>query len=455
MIILTVFIFLNLSVAEGGVVTLFETSEPLIDSLVRRNSVDISIDHTDFFQGPASIRLEVTAKIVNGQAASPEIPDWRYEVVRNPVGSNEVRWVMFAWKKPRYDGIMVQFADDGTWRHRYLAGKNPAHYPAIGIALHAPTEWELIIRDLYEDFGTFTLTGIALTPFKGTGFYDSIYLAGTKGELLSILDGVPDGTTKTTVLIESPRKVDENEDFVVSVAVADVVDLAGFEMHVAFNPEVLRAKQVDEGDFLSSRGFTYWLRPDRDNQEGRITDIMCSRRQFGGTSGGGTLFTITFDADEMGESDVVVENLKLFDSQWNRIAANVVSISILVADFPPWDVDRSGRVDVGDFVIVGQYYNQYVGYDMDPNPDVTGDGRVDDNDFIALGRHYGEVYSSTAPAKLPYRVPARFIPDLVKIRDRMGRSLSPDRDTIQILDQLILDAKSVKIAPWGSMKRAN
>lgn len=293
-------------------------------------------------------------------------------------------------------------------------------------------------------------------------------------ELVSTLGGMPDDTPKTTVLIESPRKVDKNERFVVSVIVADVVDLARFEMNVTFNPEVLRATQVDEGDFLSSRGITldegeflssrgitYWRRPDRDNREGRITEIMCSRRQFGGVrggvSGGGTLFTITFAADEMGESDIVVENLKLFDSQWNRIAANVVSISIsiLVAAFPPWDVDRSGYVDVVDFVISVQCYNQYVGYDMDPNPDVTGDGRVDDNDFIALGRHYGEVYSSAAPAKLAYRVPARFIPDLVKIRDRMGRSPSPDRDTIRILDQLVLDAKSVKIAAWGSMKQAN
>lgn len=453
MIMLMVFTLLSFSMAEGRVVTLFETSEPLIDSLVRRNSVDVSINRTDFFLGPAAIMLEVTANIVNGQATSPEIPDWRYKVVRNPIGSNEVRWVMFAWKKPRYDGIMVQFADNGKWRHRYLAGKNPARYPATRIALHAPTEWELIIRDLYEDFGEFTLTGVALTPFKGIGLYDSMYLASTEDELLSILDGIPDDTTKTTVFVQSSKKIDEDDYFTVYVMVVDVVNLAGFEMDVAFNPGVLRATQVHEGYFLSSPGPTYWLRPDRDNREGRITGIMCTRQRFGGISGSGTLFTITFDADDMGESDIVVENLKLFDSQWSRIAANIVNTSVLVANFPPWDVDKNGRVDVEDFVIVGQYYNQYVGYDMDPNPDVTGDGRVNDYDFDVLLRHYGEVNSSAAPARAPYQVPARFIPDLVKIRGWMEQRPNPSRDTIRMLDQLILGAKSVKIVVWGSVKR--
>ncbi len=40
-----------------------------------------------------------------------------------------------------------------------------------------PTGWSVITRDLYADFGEFTLTGLALAPVDGDfALFDHIYL---------------------------------------------------------------------------------------------------------------------------------------------------------------------------------------------------------------------------------------------------------------------------------------
>ena len=48
-----------------------------------------------------------------------------------------------------------------------------------------PEEWTAVERDMFEDFGTFTITGVALTPFGDGGggdYYDAIMLAAEESE---------------------------------------------------------------------------------------------------------------------------------------------------------------------------------------------------------------------------------------------------------------------------------
>jgi len=108
---------------------------------------------------------------------------------------------MFAWKKIGGEGIMIQFPDNGTWgvvtqpcveppapgTRRYIAGKNMTGWSGICLSDEIPEDWEVVIRDLFADFGSFTMTGIALTPFDNVGLYDSIYLAWSEAELKELL----------------------------------------------------------------------------------------------------------------------------------------------------------------------------------------------------------------------------------------------------------------------------
>jgi len=135
-------------------------------------------------------------KVTPYQSFSENIKGWGYHIADKP-GKGEFRYIVFAWKKLGGNGIMAQIADNGQWGYageplvvpgvpcrRYVAGENVPGWSAIRLSDKIPGKWTLVIRDLYEDFGEFTMTGIALTPFNGDGgLWDCIYLGTDKKEL--------------------------------------------------------------------------------------------------------------------------------------------------------------------------------------------------------------------------------------------------------------------------------
>lgn len=105
---------------------------------------------------------------------------------------------------------MVQLHDPKKgWIHRYLAGKNVYGWqPVISVSPTPPEKWEVVTRDLFEDFGEITISGIALTPFDGTdGLFDHILL----GQSIEDLDRATDtalGRFKPTKLLEGKARAD-------------------------------------------------------------------------------------------------------------------------------------------------------------------------------------------------------------------------------------------------------
>jgi len=201
--------------ASGAITVLFdEDFERLSETLTRVENVRTSLQSSsDAFTGRTSARLEGSRLIA--QRFSRRIPGWRYRIVQNPADETEARWLIWAWKKTKgSDGMMIQFADDGRWGRvgratepppaqgtlRYIAGVNPTGWTAIQVDEHAPfDEWVVVTRDLWADFGEFTITGIAFTPFDGVGLFDTVYLAHTERELARIVVGESPRT-----LIEDP-----------------------------------------------------------------------------------------------------------------------------------------------------------------------------------------------------------------------------------------------------------
>jgi hypothetical protein len=133
----------------------------------------------DRFSGVCSVRVTPL------QRYTTHVKDWHFPIVEKP-GKGEYRYVRFAWKKIGGAGIMIQLhANDGSqWNHRYLAGSPTVPWPALPVTDKAPAGWEVVTRDLFRDFGAFTLTGIALTPMDGTaGLFDHVYLGQTVEDL--------------------------------------------------------------------------------------------------------------------------------------------------------------------------------------------------------------------------------------------------------------------------------
>jgi hypothetical protein len=181
---------------QGLIIELFEDDEEFINSVQNQDApTTIENDDTDSFNGEISLRLESDAAITNGQKYNPNIPGWAWQIVDNPSGEDEARWIMFAWKKDDGEGIMIQFPNNGSWGvvpngGRYFDGVNKTGWPGIQLEDEAPREWEVQIRDLVDDFGEFTMSGIALTQYDNVGRYDSIYLAWTEDELQQLLTDI-------------------------------------------------------------------------------------------------------------------------------------------------------------------------------------------------------------------------------------------------------------------------
>lgn len=124
---------------------------------------------------------ETSLLVTPPQRFSPRIKGWEFKIRERPqVG--EYRFVRFAWKSPKASGVMIEWAADGAWPpanepiRRYFAGKNLTGWQAVGVAPRIPLEWTVMTRDLWKDFGDFTLTGFAPTAIGGPAMFDRIEL---------------------------------------------------------------------------------------------------------------------------------------------------------------------------------------------------------------------------------------------------------------------------------------
>jgi putative heme-binding domain-containing protein len=115
------------------------------------------------------------------QRYSPRIPNWSFRIRENPM-PGEYRYIRFAWKAAEAQGVMLELAANGNWPsanepgRRYHAGKNSSGWQSLEVDSTAPREWSVVTRDLWQDAGEFTLTGIAPTAMGGPVFFDSIEL---------------------------------------------------------------------------------------------------------------------------------------------------------------------------------------------------------------------------------------------------------------------------------------
>ena len=132
------------------------------------------------YSGTASV------KVTPDQRFNPALPGLGVKIREKPA-AGEYRYLQFAWKKQGGQRICLQLNHDGQWgptadkpgKFRYDAG--PGEGESYGAALrldpNLPSAFVVVTRDLFADFGEFTLTGLALSPQDGEfALFDHIYL---------------------------------------------------------------------------------------------------------------------------------------------------------------------------------------------------------------------------------------------------------------------------------------
>jgi hypothetical protein len=151
-------------------------------SLLQEGAGTAQLEEKDKYSGTASV------KVTPDQRFNERMPGWELRIRQNP-RPGEYRFLRFAWKKHGGETICLQLNHDGSWgptpgapgKFRYHAGPGPEVYGAsLAVDNKIPGDWVVVTRDLYADFGEFTLTGIALSPVDGEyALFDHLYLGRT------------------------------------------------------------------------------------------------------------------------------------------------------------------------------------------------------------------------------------------------------------------------------------
>ena len=187
------------------------------------------------------------------------------------------------------------------------------------------------------------------------------------------------------------------DTFMLNLNAEKVSDLAGWQADIAYDPNVLEAVEVNEGDFLKAEGGnTFFQDGTIDNTTGKITDLFSARLSESGVSGTGTLLSVTFKAKAGGETQVTLENFEFSSISGAVIPSVPPNITMAIGEYPTWDVNQDGRVSVADLVLVAKD----LGSDAPGNlrTDVNRDGTINIQDLIVVAQHLGESTDSAAPS---------------------------------------------------------
>lgn len=138
-------------------------------------------EDVDVFAGASALKVGPL------QRFRAEVPGWKFPIRENPK-EGEFRFIRFAWKKVGGTSITLQIHTTEpapNWRHmNYYAGKKYFSWNLVQVDENLPTEWTVVTRDLFKDFGSRTITGLAYTTTDGSyGLYDQIMLGRTVEDL--------------------------------------------------------------------------------------------------------------------------------------------------------------------------------------------------------------------------------------------------------------------------------
>ena len=187
------------------------------------------------------------------------------------------------------------------------------------------------------------------------------------------------------------------DTFTLDILAEDVLDMAGWQFDIAFDPTVLEAVNVSEGDFLKTGGATTFFQGGSiDNAAGKITGLNSARLSAQGVTGTGTLLQVNFKAKSGGETELALQNFQFGSITGNSIPAGPHEITIAVeGQLSTGDVNRDGQVTILDLILVSQQLGKRV--PAGSPVDLNGDGVVTTLDLIIVEQGIGNTTASAAP----------------------------------------------------------
>ena len=95
----------------------------------------------------------------------------------------------------------------------------------------------------------------------------------------------------------SQAQIHHGDTFTLDILAESIFDMAGWQFDITFNPGVLEAIGVSEGNFLKiTGGSTFFQKGRIENKSGKITGLNAALLSDSGVSGTGTILQVTFKA---------------------------------------------------------------------------------------------------------------------------------------------------------------
>ena len=196
----------------------------------------------------------------------------------------------------------------------------------------------------------------------------------------------------------SENTIHVGDRFTLDLSAENVFDLAGWQFDIAFDPDVLEAVEVNEGDFLKTNGGTTFFQEGTiDNRSGKIMGLSSARLNKDGVSGTGTLLSVTFSAKAGGETRLTLDNFQFGSITGTPISAGPHEVEIVIESrLATGDVNRDGQVSILDMILVARQLGETV--PANSEVDLNGDGTISILDLIIVAQHMGESTVSAAPS---------------------------------------------------------
>ena len=230
-----------------------------------------------------------------------------------------------------------------------------------------------------------------------------LVVAGIRGSIHNGKFGFKPGTEYTVATpgvgyTFSKTPIHTGDTFALDISAETVFDMAGWQFDIAFDPAILEAISVSEGNFLKTDGGTTFFQASSiDNVAGKITGLSAARLSAQGVTGTGSVLQVRFKAKSAGETDLVLQNFEFGAITGESLPAGPHQVRIVVEGrLATGDVNRDGRVSILDLILIARELGKRV--PANSPVDLNGDGVVSILDLILAAQGLGNITASAAPA---------------------------------------------------------
>ena len=244
-----------------------------------------------------------------------------------------------------------------------------------------------------------------VSPLSGLTKLKRLYLSENNISDVSPLSGLTElselrltGNVFGVEYTVSEPEIYVGDTFTLDISARNILDFAGWQFDIAFDPTRLKAVEVNEGDFLKTGGgTTFFQKGTIDNATGKIAKLSSARLSEDGVSGTGTLLSVRFRAKTTGQTRLKLENFQLAAITGVSIPAGPHEVAIIVeGQLVTGDVNRDGQVSILDMVLVARHLGKTVSANSEV--DINGDGVINVQDIILVAQHMGESTTAASPS---------------------------------------------------------